>query len=72
MSDSTDSTPILPSSSSPMEFIGGRKFTLSMLVVVLTSLLCWFNKIDQGIYSVVIVAVVGAYITGNVVQKSTK
>ncbi len=55
---------------SPMKFIGGRKFILSIIVVILTSFLCWFNKIDQGVYSVVIVAVIGAYITGNVIQKN--
>lgn len=51
-----------------MERIGGQKFILSMVVVFLTTLLCWFSKIEEGIYSVVIVAVVGSFVAGDVIQ----
>lgn len=52
-----------------LRYIGGRKFLVTLIVVFLTFLLVWFEKIEPGIYSVVIVAVVGAYIAGNVTQK---
>ena len=52
-----------------LQKLGGRKFTLVLLCFAVTSVLCWFGKIDQGIYSVVAVSLVGGYITGNVVQK---
>lgn len=48
--------------------MGGRKFILSMTVVILTSLLTWFGKLEPGIFATVIVAVVGAYVAGNVIQ----
>lgn len=51
-----------------MERIGGQKFILSMVVIFLTTLLCWFSKIEEGIYSVVIVAVVGSFVAGDVIQ----
>lgn len=51
-----------------MQKIGGKKFILSMTVVLITSLLTWFSKIEPGIYSVVIVAVVGAFVAGDVIQ----
>jgi hypothetical protein len=50
--------------------IGGRKFILAVMALILTTFLCWFDHIADGIYSVVAVAIVGAYITGNVVAKT--
>lgn len=49
--------------------IGGRRFLLTMVSGAGTWLLCWFGKIDGGVYSVVTIATVAAYITGNVAQK---
>lgn len=46
-----------------------RKFILATLTLVLTYLLVYFDKISDGVYSAVVIATVGAYITGNVVQK---
>ena len=50
-----------------LQRVGGQKFILAMLVVILTTVLCWFSKIDAGIYSVVIVSVVGAFVAGDVI-----
>lgn len=53
-----------------MNSIGGRKFFLSMFVVVLSSLLVALAKISDGVYATVTVAIIGAYIAGNVMQKN--
>ena len=51
--------------------IGGRKFLIALLSIITNSLLVWFQKIEPSVYSTVTIAVVGGYIVGNVVQKST-
>lgn len=51
-----------------LKFLGGRKFTLSLISIIFTTLLCWFGKIEPGIFSVVVVSAIGAYTTGNVIQ----
>lgn len=52
-----------------LEGLGGRRFFLTLGCGVMTTLLCWFAKITGEIYATVIIATVGGYITGNVVQK---
>lgn len=52
-----------------IERLGGRKFLLSLGCGFVTSLLCYFGKISDAIYAMVILGTVGAYITGNTVQK---
>lgn len=47
-----------------------RKFILAVLALLSTTLLVWFGHISDGVYSAVVIATVGAYIAGNVVQKS--
>ena len=54
-----------------MKAMLSRKFILSMAAILTTSGLCVFGYIDEGVYSAVVIATVGAYITGNVIQKST-
>lgn len=49
-------------------FIGQRKFIVSLLAILGNQILVWFDKIDPGVYSVVAVAAIGAYIAGNVYQ----
>lgn len=58
-----------PKSTEYIAKLGGRKFSLVVLVFIGTAVLCWFGKINEGIYSVVTVTLIGAYITGNVLQK---
>lgn len=49
-------------------FIGQRKFLVSLIAILGNQILVWFDKIDPGVYSVVAVAAIGAYIAGNVYQ----
>lgn len=55
-----------------IESIGGRKFVMTLGCGLATTALTWFGKIDAATYSLVIVATVGAYINGNVVQKKVQ
>lgn len=50
------------------KLVGHRKFIFAMFSILTNTLLAAFGKIDPGVYSVVAVAAIGAYITGNVVQ----
>jgi len=48
----------------------GGKFALAAATLVGTTLLTWFGKIDGGVYSVVVIATVGSYIAGNVIERN--
>lgn len=48
---------------------GGRRFLLCVGCAAITSLLTAFGKLDGATYAVVILGTVGAYITGNTMQK---
>jgi len=52
-----------------LEGYGGRRFLATMVAGCGTWVLCWFGKIDGATYSVVTIATVAAYITGNTIQK---
>lgn len=47
-----------------------RKFILAMLTLASATWLVYGGYISDGVYSAVVIATVGAYITGNVVQKA--
>lgn len=49
---------------------GGRRFVLTLGCGLVTSLLCWFGKIDGAVFASVVIATVGAYIAGNTYQKA--
>lgn len=51
-------------------YLGGRKYILSLLSLISVSLLVYFGKISDGVYSTVMVSTVAAYIAGNVYQKT--
>ena len=55
-----------------LRYVEGRKFSLSVLSLLSASLLVWFGKIDAGVYSAVVIATVGSYITGNVFEKKVE
>lgn len=65
MSDGT----VIPNSA-PNRFTS-RKFVLAMLAVQSCSALMWYGKIDGGVYSAVMIAIIGAYFAANVTQKAT-
>lgn len=48
-----------------------RKFVLAVMAIQTVSALVWFGKIDAGVYSAVMIAVIGAYFAANVTQKAT-
>lgn len=47
-----------------------RKFLLALAALGSAHWLCASGHIAEGVYSAVVIATVGAYITANVVQKS--
>lgn len=55
-----------------MSFVipGGRKFFLTLGCGIACTLLVWFTKISDAVFATIILGTVGAYITGNVYQKS--
>ncbi len=52
-----------------LDKIGGRRFLLTAISGAGTWLLCFLGKISGDVYSVVTIATVAAYITGNVAQR---
>lgn len=48
---------------------GGRRFLLTVATQVSVTVLVWFGKISDDVFSVLILGTVAAYITGNTVQK---
>ena len=55
-----------------IENSGGRRFLITVGAGTFTTMLQWFEKLDKGgtTYAMVIIATVGAYITGNTFQKT--
>lgn len=51
--------------------LGGRKFLLALLSLASATVLCFTGHIADGVYSAVVLGTVGAFMTANVVQKST-
>lgn len=52
--------------------LGYRKFIIVLVALLAASVLMWFGKISDGVYSTIIVACVGGFLTANVMQKNTK
>lgn len=48
-----------------------RKFILALLSLISATALCITGHIADGVYSAVIIATVGVYMTANVAQKAT-
>lgn len=49
--------------------LGGRKFIMVAVTGFSLCVLVWFEKIADGVFESVMIATVGFYIAGNVVQK---
>lgn len=48
-----------------------RKFIVAMAALGSANVIVWFGHISDGVYSAVVIAVVGGFMTANVVQKAT-
>lgn len=48
---------------------GWRKFIATLLSLASATALMWAGKIEDGIYSTVVLGTVGVFIAGNVMQK---
>ena len=53
-----------------LDKLGGRKFILSMTIVVLTVIMLWLAKVDQDTYRYIMLSITGGYLTSNVAQKT--
>lgn len=53
----------------PLEKVGGRKFFLTILIVIITSIFLFLKAITPEIYQYVIYMVMVIYVGGNVIQK---
>jgi hypothetical protein len=51
--------------------VKSRKFILALLTLASATGLCITGHIADGVYSAVVIATVGAYMTANVAQKAT-
>lgn len=57
-------------SGSSLNSFTSRKFLVAIGSLVSATILCWNHMIADGVYSVVMIATVGAYLTANVAQKN--
>lgn len=46
-----------------------RKFLVALVSIASATMLVWFAKINDGVYSAVMLATIAAYLTANVLQK---
>lgn len=51
-----------------LAYIGGRKFTLALVMTILNFIALFFGKLDSGAYSFISASIITAYIAGNVYQ----
>lgn len=51
-----------------LQKLGGRRFLLAAGAGVVTTALCWAGKISGETYAMVVIATVGAFIAGNVME----
>jgi|OpeIllAssembly_1097287.scaffolds.fasta_scaffold00017_22 hypothetical protein len=65
----TQTTPLPTPLAAQIPRLTSRKFLLCLATLLSVTLLVWFAKIGDGVYSAVLIATVGAYIAGNVTQK---
>lgn len=49
-----------------------RKFIIALVAIISCSYLMFNNSIADGVYSTIMVATVGAYLSANVIQKKSE
>jgi hypothetical protein len=52
-----------------LALFGGRRFVLAVLVLLTTAVLRWFEHLDNGSFTAVLIASVCAYIAGDTWQR---
>lgn len=55
-----------------INYLGGRKFVLSILLLILNFFLLFTGKIDNETWKWLVTAIFGVYVAGNVVSKLEK
>jgi len=53
-----------------MDTFRSRKFVLAVLALASATMLCWYGRIADGVYSAVAIATIGGYLAANVSQKA--
>lgn len=46
-----------------------RKFIMACAALASSTVLCWYGRIADGVYSAVVISVCASYLAANVVQK---
>jgi len=46
-----------------------RKFLMACAALASSTVLCWYGRIADGVYSAVVISVCAGYLTANVAQK---
>lgn len=49
--------------------VGGRRFFLSVMAGVVSSILLWYGKLTPDSYALIVIATVGAYIAGSAIEQ---
>lgn len=49
---------------------GGRRYALTLMVLAIATLLCWFDKLSGEQWVTITIAIVAAYLTANTMQKN--
>ena len=52
--------------------IGSRKFVITLIIFLITSLLCLLNKIDQDVYQAISSWIFAGYVVGNLGEHIVK
>ena len=52
-----------------MNSYSSRKFLVAGLSLVSASVLCWYGRMADGVYSAVVISVCASYLAANVAQK---
>ena len=55
-----------------LQRLGGRRFVLALLVLVITSGLVYLGKLEAGAYATIMTASVCAYIAGDTFQRHSE
>ena len=69
MTDPVNTTPSEQTTLEYLKYLGGRKFTLSVLTILLSTALLVFKHIPANVWQIVVTAVITLYLGANVAQR---